>query len=320
MWSRKNKITISWKLGTYLSCFSVMFFFGGEEACQCFCTFSVSVLLCFPLSKIQFYLLASCDPCAEQEKPGESVAVNRMFLHFQTSGTSFSADCNFLLVSLISSPNALAANGDPLCSFFSLRIDTLSALTTNSCRPNCPAPLSLFSLAHLSTWGLVLRSRKPSDNRAIFMCSLLNARVQLDPEQGHLWVKSYLRAWIVSVAFICTKDSSGNSPAFLWVLWCSCRITFKWSSFSHFLGTLTQLECRDQHVLCNFHSDLLLLKQIKSCWTLLSHMPSCCWLTLWAAINFRRTVLCWSSTDLTQLFFFPSVFKPVHTIPSQHGH
>lgn len=95
-----------------------LFFFGGRVG-----GLSVSVTFMF-LSCCAFLFLKfgstfwHRDPCAEQ-KSGESVAVNRMFLHFQTSGTSFSADCNFLLVSLISSPNALAANSDPVCSFFS---------------------------------------------------------------------------------------------------------------------------------------------------------------------------------------------------------
>ena len=63
-----------------------------------------------------------------------------VFFIFQTSATSFSTDSNFLLVSLISSPNALAANSDPVCSFLFSHIDTSSAVTTNLCRPSCPLP------------------------------------------------------------------------------------------------------------------------------------------------------------------------------------
>lgn len=184
------------------------------------------------------------------------------FFIFQTSATSFSTDCNFLLVSLISSPNALAANSDPVCSFFFSHINASSAVTTNLCRPSCPAPLSFYSLACLSTWVLVLQNGKPSNSRATFPCLPQNTHVELDldPIQVHSCIQSCLRARTVSVAFSCMKGSSGKSLSLFWIFWCSWRITIKWSSFSHYLGTLTLPGCGDQQVLGNFHSDLLPLQ------------------------------------------------------------
>ena len=94
---------------------------------------------------------------------------------------------------------------------------------------------------------------------------------------------------------------------------CSCRITVKWSSFSHFLGTLTPPGCRDQQALGNFHSDLLPLQTNEIMPnSSLSPVPLCSWLALWAAINLRQTVLCW---DLT--WFFLSVVSQL--TPCSHS-
>lgn len=137
------------------------------------------------------------------------------FFIFQTSATSFSTDCNFLLVSLISSPNALAANSNLVCSFFFSHIDTSSAVTTNLCRPSCPAPSPFYWLPRLPTWALVPQTGKPSGSRAAFPCSPQNTHVErhLDHVQVHFWIKSCLRARTICVAFICTKGGSGKSPS-----------------------------------------------------------------------------------------------------------
>lgn len=219
------------------------------------------------------------------------------FFIFQTSATSFSTDCNFLLVSLISSPNALAANSDPVCSFFFSHIDASSAVTTNLCRPSCPAPLSFYSLACLSTWVLVLQNGKPSNSRATFPCLPRNTHVELDldPIQVHSCIQSCLRARTVSVAFSCTKGSSGKSLSLFWIFWCSWRITINLLLLIHLVISWEPWPCLDVEIsrcLAIVTQISCHCKQMKSHWTLLSLVPSWSWLALWAAISLRWIVLC----------------------------
>lgn len=178
------------------------------------------------------------------------------FFVFQTSATSFSTDCNFRLVSLISSPNALAANSDPVCSFFFWHIDTSSAVTTNLCRPSCPAPLSVLSLACLSTGGLVLRDGKPSDSRAACPCSPQSARAELDrdTEREHfcIWISSCRRAGAVcGVTYTKAVQAS-----FRHLPKCSGAPADLLLNDHRVLGTLNLPGCGDQQVLSSFHVDL----------------------------------------------------------------
>lgn len=149
MQSKKNKAPNSRNI---LRLLLFLFF----RAHQRFSALYVSALLCFPLPKEQSAFWPRAIPvqstamAMERRLAGLSRSAGCFFI-FQTSATSFSTDCNFLLVSLISSPNALAANSDPVCSFFFSHINTSSAVTTNLCRPSCPAPLSFLSPACLST-------------------------------------------------------------------------------------------------------------------------------------------------------------------------
>lgn len=88
-----------------------------------------------------------------------------VFFLSQTSTTSLSTGCTFLLVFLISPPKTLAANSDPGCSSFFLHIGKYlsegtelhtcqsSAVTDNLCSFSCPPPLPFHSAPELwSCW------------------------------------------------------------------------------------------------------------------------------------------------------------------------
>lgn len=142
-------------------------------------------------------------PCSEHAgTPGSSAMGSRTIFLSQTPTTSLSTDCNFLLVSLISSPNVLAADSDPGCSSFFFHVDP-SSLWGDLCSPSCPSPPSQSFPSSAGAWQQSCELQLSPKHRAApaqAQCWLSGGRISL----WHLFVQK--AAQVSSLLRVCWRS------------------------------------------------------------------------------------------------------------------